>query len=256
MSMSRNDRTDIWMPIGGLGALTLGIILIPLRTLTSASNLAFAFIALTIVVAELGGRAAAVVTAVASAMSLNFFLTEPYLTLIITKPDDLIAFFAMAACGLIAAAFGRRREHLSDAAEGSKSDLLALRHLAKQLEAHRPLTEVLDHLRRSFGLRRVAVRDASGQPVATSPREGAPPPIPEVVLDSTLLAVGEHKHSFGRRGLRLPRDGGRVPVSTDCGVAFVDLWEEKSEGLSVNACHALSAAVSIIGIELSRQKRP
>ena len=39
------------------------------------------FVAFVIVVAEFGGRTAALAAAVVSAMSLNFFLTEPYLTL-------------------------------------------------------------------------------------------------------------------------------------------------------------------------------
>ena len=38
-------------------------------------------------------------------MSLNFFLTEPYLTLAISKTDDVIAFIALAACGLYRGGF-------------------------------------------------------------------------------------------------------------------------------------------------------
>ena len=77
--MARQDSETLWIAIGALGAMALGVALIPLRTLTSASNLAFGFLALTIVVAELGGRTAGLATAVVSALSLNFFLTEPYL---------------------------------------------------------------------------------------------------------------------------------------------------------------------------------
>ncbi len=65
-----NDRR-LWIVIGALGGLGLGFVLIPLRSLTSASNLAFVFLAFTIAIAELGGRSAAVVTAVVSAMTLN-----------------------------------------------------------------------------------------------------------------------------------------------------------------------------------------
>jgi len=43
------------------------------------------FIAVTIVVGELGGRGPALVTAVRSAVSVNFFLTEPDLTVEIEK---------------------------------------------------------------------------------------------------------------------------------------------------------------------------
>ncbi len=114
--MREADEVRVWMIVGAGGSLVLAIALIPLRTLTAASNLAFVFLAFTIIVAELGGRAPALLTALVSAMSLNFFLTEPYLTLTITKTDDIIAFVALAACGLIAAAFGKRRERWSEAA--------------------------------------------------------------------------------------------------------------------------------------------
>src|ERR1700730_8032647 len=114
--MGRTDDRSAWVITGVLGALALGVALIPLRTVVVASNLAFVFLAFTIVVAELGGRTPALVTALVSAMSLNFFLTEPYLTLAITKVDDVVAFFALVGCGLIAAAFGRRRGRLSAAA--------------------------------------------------------------------------------------------------------------------------------------------
>src|SRR4029453_13340984 len=101
--MSRADDVRVWMVTGALGSMALAVLLIPLRSLVSASNLAFAFMAFTIVVAELGGRGPALITALISAMSLNFFLTEPYLTLAITKTEDLVAFFAVAGSGPTAA---------------------------------------------------------------------------------------------------------------------------------------------------------
>ena len=55
--------------MGALGSLTLGAVLVPLRSHLAASNLAFVFIAFTIVVAELGGRVAALVTALCRAMT-------------------------------------------------------------------------------------------------------------------------------------------------------------------------------------------
>src|SRR5712691_12701510 len=131
--MRREGGSLVWLVAGGVGSMALGIALIPLRTLTAASNLAFVFLAFTIVVAELGGRQAALVTAVVSAMSLNFFLTEPYLTLTISRPDDVIAFLALAACGLIAAAFGTRRERWAEVAGRAGKELAVLSRFVEQL---------------------------------------------------------------------------------------------------------------------------
>ena len=110
-------------------------LLTPLREATSASNLAFVFLAFTIVVAELGGALPALVAALVSAMSLNFFLTEPYLTLSISKTDDFIAFVALAACALIAAAFGSRRERWSRAAGRAHEEITLLRRLVDRCGA-------------------------------------------------------------------------------------------------------------------------
>src|SRR5262245_63678838 len=86
-----------------MAAMLLGVALIPLRDFTTPSEFPFPFMALTIVVAEFGGRRAAIVTALVSALSLDFFLTQPYLRLTIAGKHDLIAFVGLAVCGLIAA---------------------------------------------------------------------------------------------------------------------------------------------------------
>ena len=77
-------------------------------------------------------------TALVSAMSLNFFLTVPYLTLAIEKPDDVVAFFALAGCGLIAAWFGKRRAGLSEVVSRAGTELDVLKRLVDQLTAGFP----------------------------------------------------------------------------------------------------------------------
>src|SRR5690349_4115029 len=134
----------VWVGVGLLGSLLFGIALMPLRSLTPACSLASVFLAFTIIVAELGGRVPALVTAVASATSLDFFLTEPYFRLTITRPDDLVAFLALAGCGLIAAAFGRRRGRWSEVARRAGDDLDVVRVLVWQLRGGAPLDETLE----------------------------------------------------------------------------------------------------------------
>jgi K+-sensing histidine kinase KdpD len=109
------DRIEslFYTALGPLAAIALGMLLVPVRGYTSASNFAFVFLALTITVAEFGGRGAAVATALVSALSLDFFLTQPYLRLEIAGKHDIIAFLGLAACGLIAAAFRSRRSRAS-----------------------------------------------------------------------------------------------------------------------------------------------
>src|SRR5258706_13470062 len=81
--MDRWERTQVWAPLAALGAMAIGIALIPLREATSASNLAFVFMAFTIVMAELGGAFAPPGAPLGSALGLNLLLTRPYLQLAI-----------------------------------------------------------------------------------------------------------------------------------------------------------------------------
>ncbi len=165
--------------------------------------------------AGLGGRSAALVTALVSAMSLNFFLTEPYLTLTIEKPDDVVAFFAPAGCGLIAAWFGKRRAGLSEVASRADTELDVLKKLVDQLMAETPLDEILGYLRQSFGLSALVLRDEGGRVLAAGPVGSSPASIPETQLTPGTLfpSSDEGRLRFGTRGLRLPDGGGRASCS-------------------------------------------
>ncbi|HTY78263.1 MAG TPA: DUF4118 domain-containing protein [Candidatus Bathyarchaeia archaeon] len=250
--MREKDEVRIWMVAGGVGALVLAVLLVPLRTVTSAANLAFVFLAFTIVVAELGGRQAALVTATVSAMSLNFFLTEPYLTLMISKPDDVVAFCALAACGLIAAAFGKRRERLSQIADRAARELDVLSRLVEQIRDRLPLDEVLGGLKGSFGLGAVVVREGD-RVVAAAPLDSSLVAAVDLSPD-TLFPVEQERLRFGSRGLRLPVEGGRVKFGTERGAVSVELWERDDEGLSLDESRTLAIAASILALEVSRRQ--
>jgi len=251
--MKRDNDALVWMTAGALGSMLLSIALIPLRSVTSASNLAFAFLALTIVVAELGGRPAALVTAVVSAMSLNFFLTEPYLTLAISKRDDVVAFFALAGCGLIAAAFGRRRERWSERAGRAGRELGVVKDLVDQLRNGTEPEAVLADLKRTFGLRAIVLRDGAGRVLASTPGSGSES-VPETqLMPDSLAPADETRLRFGTRGLRLPEGGGRLSLSTNRGRISLDLWEGDPRGFDLQESRLVTVAGSILGLALSRQ---
>lgn len=247
--MSRTDDIRVWIVTGALGSMALAIALIPLRTLVAASNLAFVFMAFTIVVAELGGRGPALVTALVSAMSLNFFLTEPYLTLSITKREDVIAFFALAACGLIAAAFGRRRERLSEAVGRADRELAILNRLVERARSGRPLDGQLQDLRAEFDLGGLVLREASGRVLAAAPSDAGSRSTPRLALGSdTLFAVDDVSPRIGAKGLRLPEGGGRLTLQTARGAVSLDLWEGNDQGFGQDESRTLAIAASILGL--------
>jgi K+-sensing histidine kinase KdpD len=249
---NREERFGVWVPLGALGAMALSIALMPLRSVTSASNLAFAFLPWTILVAELGGRSAGLVTALVAAMSLNFFLTEPYLTLAISKTEDVIAFVALAVCGLIAAAFGGRRERWSAAARRAHTYQDALGRLVAHLDHGDPLHSALEDLRQAFGLGRIVVRDADGRVRAAAPAAADPPPRAEAVLaPDTLSLVEDSYQRWGRQGFRLPESGGRLPLPMPSGAMTIELWEGSPDGLSLEARRAIWLAAALLRRELA-----
>ena len=248
--MARQDSESLWIAIGPLGAMVLGVVLIPLRTVTSASNFAFAFLALTIVVAEVGGRTAALATAVVSALSLNFFLTEPYLTLTINRPDDIVAFVALTVSGLIAAAFGRRRVRSSEMLGRARDDLIALERLAGALTSGASLEAVLEDLRSAFRLAALVLRRADNGVVAAAPADYAGRPTPAVALDPRTLLSNERDHRLGRRGFRLPEGGGRLRLAGAPGPLWLDLWEGDEDGLSGDEQRSLVVAAVMLRLAL------
>lgn len=243
------DDIRVWMVTGALGSMALAIVLIPLRTVVAASNLAFAFMAFTIIVAELGGRGPALVTALVSAMSLNFFLTEPFLTLAISKTDDVVAFFALAACGLIAAAFGRRRERLSEVVGRADRELATLSRFVERARSGQSIESLLQDLRTEFALGGLVLREASGRVLAAVPAEAGARPAPRMTLDgATLFAAGDESPRIGAKGLRLPEGGGRLTLQTAHGPVSLDLWEGSDQGFGLDESRTLAIAASILGL--------
>jgi two-component system sensor histidine kinase KdpD len=159
------EHSVVYLSGGVLGAVVLGMALAPLRDVTSASNLAFAFVVLVILVAELGGRGPALATALVSALSLDFFLTEPYLRLSIAKTDDVVAFFGLVVCGLVAAAFGTRREAQAEARKRIQEHLDLVREALRQVELPDP----------SWSWPKPAAASPS-RPSCGTPRDGSWPP--------------------------------------------------------------------------------
>jgi K+-sensing histidine kinase KdpD len=134
MEMDEDEKDLIYLGAGPIGAVLLGMALVPLRGFTTASNFTFLFLALTILVGEYGGRTAAFATAVASSLSLDFFLTEPYMHLSIASKHDVIATLGLAGCGILAASLAAGRRVLPARPRPSSRQLDQLESAAAQLE--------------------------------------------------------------------------------------------------------------------------
>jgi uncharacterized protein DUF4118 len=247
--MRETDDTLWYLATGPMAALALGAALIPFREMTSASNLAFAFLALIIVVGHGGGRWPATATALASSLSLNFFLTRPYLTLTIYRGEDIIAFLGLTACGLVAATLGARR--LDSIASGRELDVLfgALGALEQPRPSVPNIEKVLQEMCSAFPVSTVAARDPDGALIASAGDrsqleiELQTASQPEVPIATEMAAWPS------RRAVPLPVAGMRLPlVYGSRQVGRLDVWGN-SRPADVSTRRAIRAlAHSIAGM--------
>jgi K+-sensing histidine kinase KdpD len=221
------DDTLAYAAAGPLLAIVLGIGLMPLREVVSASNLSFPFVILTIVVAAFGGRSAGVATAMVSALSMDFFLTRPYLSLSISSPHDIIAFVGLAACGLVAAALGSpgRIAALREARRSIDLFHASLLGLEGGGPADTALSRFLDSTCNALPVKALVVRDEHDRVVAASRGSQALQPIPDQIVAADLLLLAGAAVSLGRRYIPLPTEGTRLALRTgNRQVGWLDLW--------------------------------
>jgi hypothetical protein len=246
-----NGDRLIYLAGGPLAAVLLGMGLVPLRGYTTASNFTFLFMALTILVAELGGHAAAVATALCSALSLDFFLTQPYLRLSIADKHDVIAFVGLAACGLIAAAVGSQRGERVTSLRASRAQLALVHSGLEQLEKGVPtdlgLSRVLGAFRGVLPLAEAVVRDTRGSFLAATERaHGMPLPTRSLELDALAAPAAP-----GRSGQPLPPEGARLAlVAGGRQVGWLDVWGD-GRPASADARQALSDAARLLALVLA-----
>lgn len=254
--MDDDSEWMIYIALGPLAAMALGMLLTLVRGFTTASNFTYIFLVLTIVVAEFGGRRAAVATALTSALSLDFFLTQPYLTLEIADKHDLIAFVGLALCGLVAAGLGAERgERRADLRETRRHRDL-LRAALVELDAREALEyrvkKVLDACRSVLPLSAMVLRDGDNQVVAASPSARA---VPETVLrqdDHSPIDVADRDQH--PRVLPLSPEGARL-VLTVAGrqVGWLDVWGNRAPA-SAEGRRTLSDVARVLAAMLARPR--
>ena len=256
-AMRDTDENWFYLPAGVVGAIALGMALVPLREYTYSGNFTFLFVILIVAVAELGGRWAALATAGCSALSLDFFLTRPYLRLSIEGKHDIIAFAGLAVCGLVAAAIGARRGERIAALDSARADLDLLHAALAETTGPGPvetrLAAVLRDARETLPLAGAVLRDAAGQAVSASNPSLAERPLPGTILDrDTLLPPGMSIGDLPHRGLALPGEGGRLALETGGHqVGWFDLWGSGAPA-TLQTRRTLSTLARLLGSMMGR----
>jgi len=116
--------------VGALVPVAVAAMLVLLRDHVLSANLALVLMAVVVLVAAAGGRTAGVLAALTAALSYDFFLTEPYLTLRITDDDDIETAIILLVVGVAMGQFAEWAHKNRRATQAARSELGRLRRVA------------------------------------------------------------------------------------------------------------------------------
>jgi hypothetical protein len=197
------ERPEITVPLAGLLPILVAILLVPLRADLVTTNLALILVVAVVVGAAFAGRAGGALAAVMAAISFDFFLTRPYLSLHIESADDIETALLLLVVGLIVGQVAvLSRRHLAEAERG-RSEIARLRRLADLAARGEDGADVLmaaqAELTALFDLERC--RFEAGLPDGSRP-----------VLERTGAVSGHREWRFAGGDLALPAAGVDLPV--------------------------------------------
>ena len=119
-----------WVGLGVSGPVLVAAVLVSLRDVMLNANVALVLVAVVVTVAVGGGREAGVVAAVISALSFDFFHTEPYLRFRIASGDDMETTLLLLLVGLVVGHVAARGRRAHDAVESSGGEIRRIYRLA------------------------------------------------------------------------------------------------------------------------------
>jgi hypothetical protein len=200
------DRSNAWLGtvVAGLAPIVAAALLVPLREQLDNTNLALILVVVVVLAAILGGRAAGALSAVVAAMSFDFFLTRPYLTLRIDSADDIETTVLLLVVGLVVGQLSARSARHRASATAGHAAIQRIHHVADLVGRGESTETVIaaasDELTDLLGLRACRYE---GQPVGI--------PLPR--LERTGHISGRTEWRWARHGeFELPRQGVELPV--------------------------------------------
>jgi K+-sensing histidine kinase KdpD len=195
----------VWLgpAVAVVGLAGLTGLLAPLRDSLPLASVALLYLIPVVAVAMVGGVWAALGTAVAADLVVNFFFTTPYLTLLVEDPDNLVALivYVLIAATVSVAMDIAARQRAAAARHGIEAALLA--RITAQPVADHSLATLLEHIRATFELTTVALvePDEPGEPgehtVAHVGHRPAGAPVIEIAAADRLRLRGWGPPMFG-----------------------------------------------------------
>jgi hypothetical protein len=201
------SSTEQQASVGGwtlavLGPIAVGAVLVPLRDELVSTNLALILVVVVVLAAIAGGRGPGAVAAVIAALSYDFFLTRPYLSLTIDSADDVETTIILLAIGLIVGQLVTITRRSRTAASRGADEVARLHRVAEQAAGGASLADLVAAVEAELtGL--LALERCTFE----RPPHG--PPLPR--LERGGAVVGGARHVVGGEFV-LPADGVELPV--------------------------------------------
>ena len=202
MTNNHRDRQAAGVAIGVLGSIGVAAALVGVRGEIANADVALVLTIFVLAGAIIGGRTAGVLSALAAAMSFDFFHTRPYATLKIANKDDVITTAVLLGVGLVIGEVAGWSLRLSDRLRDDRNEIKRM-HRVAELAAQGESTEDLILI--------VTAELTSTLKLVDCWFERPP-------FDDTLPkiersgSVARSMHLFTREGFELPRDGVQLPV--------------------------------------------
>jgi K+-sensing histidine kinase KdpD len=199
LTRQRDGAAFGWAARGVAVSLLIGILIEPFRRTIGLENVTIVYLATVVITAAVGGRAAGLFTAVAAALSYDFFLTTPYHSLVIDSPAQVITVALLLATGLAAGLAGRARRHLALAVD-EQAELIGLLNTVAQAAADGDNADQIaaERIRQLLDAPRVAIQRTTPTGMLTIADDGDR----DVPLDtSDLLHLDEQGRTLAREHL-------------------------------------------------------
>ena len=121
------------LAVGAILPIAVGALLVIVRDDVLNANLALILMGVVVLVASGGGRKAGALAGLTAALSFDFFLTEPYLTLRISDDDDIETAIILLVVGLIVGQFAEWAHANRRSTSAARSELGRIRRVADML---------------------------------------------------------------------------------------------------------------------------
>ncbi len=238
-----------------LVATAVGVLL---RNVIGLSTDVVLFFLATVVVALVGGLGPAVLAAVAGGLMLNFFLTQPMYSLIISEPENVVTVAAMVLVAVLVALVVDRAARRAQQAARARAEGALLASFARTvLTRTDPLPRLLEKVREAFGLHSVALLERSGGPgsddwhcvTSSGPLDCADPDEADVDIevehDLHLIGSGRALPAADRRLLEVVGGQALLALRSQRAAAAAEDSRRRAE-----ATETRSALLSAVGHDL------